>query len=576
MQKMKLSALFTVFISLILGACSSKIIPATDSPDSLTAIIQDFEKRISVPEEENPGYMRNLSDPYLKAEKSKLGKIKKRLANLDKLSLREEELINLDMLNLVVQNRLFELEYESHLIPLNAEGGFLAGIVYSTRGSGVRDSVSFERYKNRLRTLPDYLQMRKDHMTTGQAAGKSSPKIVISNCIRLVEGWLDTPVENSFFINPVKEDPERKMEVINIVKNTVYPSCLSFLDFLKNEYLVKAPEKVGISNSTDGKEYYEQRTKYFTTLNMHPQEVFDTGKKEVTRIRGEMEAIIDQLGFEGSYAEFLNFLRTDPQFYPKSGEELLKQAAWITKEMEGQLPKYFGKLPRMPLTVKPVPAALAPNYTGGRYSPGSYANQKAGEYWVNTYKLESRPYYVLPALSLHEGVPGHHLQIMLAAEMEEMPNFRQRTYISAFGEGWGLYAEYLGKEAGIYKTPYENFGRLTYEMWRACRLVVDPGMHYFGWSRQKALDFMAENTALSIHEVTTEIDRYIGWPGQAVSYKIGELKIRALRAKAEKELGAKFDIRSFHDEILKNGSVPLASLERIIEQYVQRKKEIMP
>ncbi|MEM1121496.1 MAG: DUF885 domain-containing protein, partial [Bacteroidota bacterium] len=229
--------------------------------------------------------------------------------------------------------------------------------------------------------------------------------------------------------------------------------------------------------------------------------------------------------------------------------------------------------PRMPLTVTPVPAALAPNYTGGRYSQGSVENQKAGQYWVNTYKLESRPLYVLPALTLHEGVPGHHLQIMLAAEMENIPAFRQQTYLSAFGEGWGLYSEYLGKEAGMYHTPYEDFGRLTYEMWRACRLVVDPGMHYMDWTRKQAIQFMSENTALSLHEVNTEIDRYIGWPGQAVSYKIGELKIRELRKLAEQELGDSFEITDFHDTLLKNGSVPLSTLERIIQQYIISKRQ---
>ena len=289
------------------------------------------------------------------------------------------------------------------------------------------------------------------------------------------------------------------------------------------------------------------------------------------RIRAEMEKIIEDLAFEGGYAEFLEFLRTDEQFYAKTGDELLAKAAWYSKKAEEILPRYFGKLPRLPFTVNPVPAAIAPKYTGGRYSPGSMEDQRAGQYWVNTYNLPSRPLYVLPSLTLHEAVPGHHLQGALAQEIEGVPKFRTQTYLSAFGEGWALYTEYLGKEAGIYKTPYEDFGRLTYEMWRACRLVVDPGMHYFGWTRQQALDFMASNTALSIHEVTTEIDRYIGWPAQAVSYKIGELKIRELRKRAEKKLGDQFDIRAFHDLVLANGSIPLSSLERIVDNYIADK-----
>jgi len=242
--------------------------------------------------------------------------------------------------------------------------------------------------------------------------------------------------------------------------------------------------------------------------------------------------------------------------------------------MEGKLPQYFNHLPRMPLTVSPVPDALAPNYTGGRYSPGSYQGKKAGAFWVNTYNLPSRPLYVLPALALHEGVPGHHTQIMIAAEMENVPAFRQNLYLSAFGEGWALYCEYLGKEAGIYETDYEEFGRLVYEMWRACRLVVDPGMHYFGWSREKAVDFLASNTALSLHEVNTEIDRYIGWPGQAVSYKMGELKIRELRKMAEAELGDKFDLAAFHDLVLSNGAVTMRGLEGLVREWVSGIREL--
>jgi len=471
-------------------------------------------------------------------------------------------------LSLVLKDKIYRLGFESHLFPLNSEGGFLAGVVYGLQNQRVSNDEGFEKFKNKLTTLPAYFQTRMYQMQVGQTKGKSSPKLVVENCIKLIDGVLNTPKEELFFLNAVKGQPERTTAVLEILDAKILPAYREFRAFLAYEYLAKAPEKVGIAGITDGKTYYEQRVKFFTTFDISPKEVFDIGQAEVKRIRTEMQLIIEELGFEGSFADFLVFLRTDPQFYPKTPKALLQQAAWITIEMQGKLPQYFGKLPRLPLTVTPVPAALAPNYTGGRYSPGSYARKKAGEYWVNTYKLESRPYYVLPALSLHEGVPGHHLQMMLAAEMENIPKFRQRTYLSAFGEGWGLYSEYLGKEAGMYKTPYEDFGRLTYEMWRACRLVVDPGMHYMDWTREKAVQFMSENTALSLHEVNTEIDRYIGWPAQAVSYKIGELKIRELRKLAEVELGSKFDLAAFHDKILENGSVPLSTLEAIIQQYI--------
>ncbi len=290
------------------------------------------------------------------------------------------------------------------------------------------------------------------------------------------------------------------------------------------------------------------------------------GLEEVARIRAAMEEVVKEVGFEGSLAEFIEFLRTDPRFYATTPGQLLREAAWIAKQIDGRLPEYFGILPRTPYGVKPVPAALAPNYTTGRYNPGAAGD--AGEYWVNTYALETRPLYALPALTLHEAVPGHHLQIALAREAAGVPAFRREFYPHAFGEGWGLYAERLGEEMGIYQTPYQRFGRLTYDMWRACRLVVDTGMHAFGWSRQRALDYLTEHTALSRHEIRTEVDRYISWPGQALAYKVGELTIVELRRRAEAALGERFDLRAFHDAVLANGGVTLPVLERQVEDYI--------
>jgi len=274
-------------------------------------------------------------------------------------------------------------------------------------------------------------------------------------------------------------------------------------------------------------------------------------------------------GGKGSFEDFLDFLRTDARFYAATPDELMKQAAYLAKKMDGKLPSLFGRLARQPYGVEPVPDYLAPKFTGGRYVPAPIESTRAGTYWVNTYDLDSRPLYVLEALTLHEAVPGHHLQGALAQELKDLPRFRRQLYISAFGEGWGLYSERLGLEAGFYEDPFSNFGRLTYEMWRACRLVVDTGIHAMGWSRQRAFDYLASNTALSLHEVGTEIDRYISWPGQALSYKIGELKIRELRARAEKRLGARFDLRAFHDRLLANGAVPLPVLESLINEWIE-------
>ncbi len=532
----------------------------------LDALIEEYQRGDSYesPDSEWP----DISEDKRSAELEFNREIIKRLNEIQLSSEDLERSINHSMLELIVTNRIAELEFNSHQFPLNAEGGFLSGVVYGTQGRYFETEEELNSYTEKLNTLPDYFAKRTSHMKDGIENRKALPKLIVNNCISLIDHFLSTPIEENFMVLAVPESNQD--DISEIVSSTVLPAYQTFKDFLEEEYRPHAHDEIGISQMSGGKEYYKKLVAYYTTFDISPEEVHQTGLSEVKRIRTEMESIIQELEFDGNFEDFLEFLRTDEQFYPKSGRELLNRAAWITKEMEGKLPTYFYKMPRMPLTVKPVPDALAPNYTGGRYSPGSYKNKKAGQYWVNTYKLESRPYYVLPALSLHEGVPGHHLQIMLAQELEDLPAFR-KTYISAFGEGWGLYSEYLGKEAGMYKDAYERFGALTYEMWRACRLVVDPGMHYLGWTRDEAVEYMSGNTALSLHEVNTEIDRYIGWPAQAVSYKMGELKIRELRKRAEDSLGDAFDIREFHDTVLENGSIPLSALERVIDQYIIEK-----
>jgi len=331
---------------------------------------------------------------------------------------------------------------------------------------------------------------------------------------------------------------------------------------------------LGVSEIPNGKAYYQSRIDYYTTQQMTPEGIHSLGLSEVARIRSQMESIIDEVGFKGTFDDFIAYLRTSPKFYATTPEMLLKHARNIAKKLDEQLPRYFITLPRKPYGVAPVPASIAPKYTGGRYVGSPKNSTDPGYYWVNTYNLSSRPLYVIPSLTAHEAVPGHHLQGALNQELpDHIPQFRKNLYLSAYGEGWGLYTEYLAEEMGIYETPYEHFGKLTYEMWRACRLVVDTGIHAFGWSRDQAVAFMASNTALSLHEVNTEIDRYISWPGQALSYKIGEIKIRELREKAMKELGSDFDIREFHEEILKRGTLTLPLLENQILSYIKRKKQ---
>jgi uncharacterized protein (DUF885 family) len=499
-------------------------------------------------------------------EATELRALKDRIPGEAKLSTADR--LNRDILLHILDDGIFRREFGAWQFPLDAEGGFLASVVYRIIGQRVSDEASMERYTKMVDQISPWFDRQIAAMQSGLAAGKTDPRLVVENCIAQIDRQLETPITESIFLQVVANDAARTQVLSKLVEQSTYPAYRRLRKFLAEDYLPKLRPGIGISEITNGKEFYRQRVRFFTTDDVTPEEVFATGQAEVARIRTEMEAIITKTGFDGSFADFLQFLRTDEQFYAKTPYELLSRAAWITKRMEGKLPQYFNHLPRMPLTVSPVPDALAPNYTGGRYSPGSYRNHKAGAFWVNTYNLPSRPYYVLPALALHEGVPGHHTQMMLAAEMENVPAFRQNLYLSAFGEGWALYCEYLGKEAGIYETDYEEFGRLVYEMWRACRLVVDPGMHYFGWDRDKAVDFLASNTALSLHEVNTEIDRYIGWPGQAVSYKMGELKIRQLRKMAEAELGDTFDLASFHDLVLSNGAVTMRGLESLVQEWV--------
>ena len=411
--------------------------------------------------------------------------------------------------------------------------------------------------------------------------GMVPPRNILKSHPGMIDTYIQAEPEESPFFAPFLKipngvSPEKQQELqqkgIEVISTELQPTYQRIKTFLEEEYIPAARETFGAIEYPNGKEYYEQRVQYFTTLPYSSEEVFAIGEQEVARIMGEMTEIIDSLGFEGSYADFLQFLRTDEQFYVKNARRLLEKASYIAKKIDGTLPKYFGKLPRNSYGLQPVPDAIAPNYTAGRYVSGSLQNHRSGTYWVNTYNLPSRTLYTLPALTLHEAVPGHHFQNAIAEELEEMPEFRSRTYINSYGEGWALYTEKLGKEMGIYETLYEDFGRLTYEMWRACRLVVDVGLHTKGWTRDQAVEYMGSRTALSIHEINTEIDRYIGWPGQALSYKMGELTIVRLREKTEAELGDDFNLREFHDLLLSQGAVPMFILERMVDEYIKDKQ----
>jgi uncharacterized protein (DUF885 family) len=349
----------------------------------------------------------------------------------------------------------------------------------------------------------------------------------------------------------------------------VVPGFREFAEFMQREYVPGARATIGASALPNGRAYYAQRVRNYTTLALTASDVHRTGLAEVARIRAEMETVMRSTGFRGTFAEFLQFLRTDPRFRVASEDELLMRTSLILKRMDGELPKLFGRLPRMPYGIRRVPEFIAPRTTTAYYSPPSGDGSRAGYYWVNVYDLPSRPTYEIEALSLHEAVPGHHIQLAIQQELGDVPNFRRFGGVTAFVEGWALYAERLGKEVGFYTDPYSDFGRLTYEMWRACRLVVDTGIHDQGWTRQRAIDYMAANTGLTLLNITNEVDRYIAWPGQALAYKTGEMKIRELRAFAERELGPAFDRRRFHDVVLGSGSIPLTVLEANVRAYVE-------
>lgn len=500
---------------------------------------------------------------------------------IDKESLDRESQITHYMQLYRLQDYIDSYRFKAHWVPLTSEYGFHRYFDGLPQQMPFTTETHYTNYLARLSALPRYFKNNIMWMKKGLTAGLTQPKVVLEGVEKTVESYLVTDPEKSHFYAPFMQFPQDMSEATksalqakarHVIETNITPAFQTYYDFLVDEYIPGARTEIAAKLWPDGEAFYQNRIAHYTTTAMTAKEIHDLGLQEVARIRSEMQTIVDDLEFEGSIDEFITFLRTDPQFYATSAEALLKEASFIAKNIDATLPKAFSYLPRTPYGVAPVPDSIAPKYTTGRYiSPGN--DKQAGYYWVNTYALDKRPLYALPALTLHEAVPGHHLQISLARELSTLPEVRQSTYISAFGEGWGLYSEFLGVELGIYRNEYEHFGRLSYEMWRACRLVVDTGMHMFGWTRQQALDYMLKNTALSEHNVKTEIDRYISWPAQALSYKIGEIKIKQLRRQAEEELGEDFDIRAFHKAVLAHGSIPLSVLEENVMMFIKQAKE---
>jgi uncharacterized protein (DUF885 family) len=506
------------------------------------------------------------------------------LLAIDRTRLSAGEVVNYDMFRVQLEESLEGYRLDDHQIPINADSGFhteFARLPQQVPLTTVRD---YENYMARLNAWPRYVREQIHWMRLGLKRGMTVPGATLTGYDQTIAAHVVADSQASVFWAPFERFPSSvpvaNHERLRVAGKSAVASAIAgyreLLEFFRNEYLPGARKTLGASELPNGRAYYRYKIRQFTTLERTAEEIHATGEAEVARIAAEMNAVMKRAKFEGDFPAFLKFLRSDPRFYAKTPEELLSKASRIAKRMDGKLPSLFKTLPRLPYTVDPVPADLAPKYTTGRYVSAAEGSTQPGIYWVNTYKLESRPLYNMVALTLHEAVPGHHLQIALSRELEDLPNFRRFSYISAFGEGWGLYSEWLGIEAGFYTDPYDDFGRLSYEMWRACRLVVDTGIHAMGWSRQQAIDYMATRTALPLHEVETEVDRYISWPGQALAYKLGELKIKELRKRSEAALGPAFDVRAFHDIVLGSGAVPLKVLEANVDRWIATSRERDP
>ncbi|WP_299345948.1 DUF885 family protein [uncultured Pseudoxanthomonas sp.] len=525
------------------------------------------------------GDKRRLPDVDAPTQQARLKvweQVLKDLDGLDAGALSADNRINLAIYRPQVENLAAEVRLRAYEMPFNSDSSFWSNLSFMARRQ-MKSADDYRAYAARLRDVPRHFDQHIANMRSGLKRGFTVPRAVLEGrdvSIAAVAEQRD-PEQSTFYAPyrkmpasiPAAEQEALRKEARAAISEQVVPAFGTLLTFFRTEYVPKARTTLAAEAMPGGKDFYAQQIREYTTLDLTAEQIHAIGLEEVARIQAEMQAVIRQTGFKGTFAEFLTFLRTDPQFYAKTPQQLLDRAAWISKRVDGEVGKFIGTLPRGRFTIVEVPADIAPFWTAGRGGLGTY--------WLNTYNLPSRPLYNLPALTLHESSPGHSLQAALAQEQGEQPAFRRDNYISAYGEGWALYTEKLGKEMGIYETPYEDFGRLTYEMWRAARLVIDTGVHHKGWTREQALAYLRDHTALSEHEVTTEVDRYISWPAQALSYKLGEITIVRLRGEAEQALGPAFDIKAFHDAVLKQGSVTLPVLEEQIRAWTRERKQAL-
>ena len=565
-------------------------VPTHPALAPLDALVSDYEawnlaqNPISAGQNGDRAALSKLPDASLAADaarKTALEGFQTRLNAIPAASLDAEGQLNRAFLARIIGDQLTSIGFDTGRFAFTGDDGFHLLAPYLATVTPLNSAADAEAWIDRLKALPKYYGDNIANARRGVKTGWVQPLMITRIAIGQAESALKPAPEDDPLLAPFKsmsaaipadQQAALKARAVAVIRDQVRPAQQSFLTFLTTEYLPKSKPALGVGGLPGGKPYYAFLARRFTTTDLTPDQIHQLGLSEVARIRAEMDAVRAEAGFTGTHAEFLAFLRGDPRFYVTTREELLEKASTIAKRIDDQLPRFFGTLPRLTYGVRPVPAEIEKGYTSARYFSGSASQGVAGGFMVNTYALDQRGLYELPALALHEAVPGHHLQIALAQELQGVPAFRRDADMTAFVEGWALYSESLGTEMGIYRTPYENFGRLSMEMWRACRLVSDTGIHWLGWSLDEARKCFTDNTALSSLNIENELARYVGWPGQALGYKVGELKIKALRKRAETALGPKFDIRRFHDAVLLAGPLPMDLLEARIDAWIATEK----
>ncbi len=559
---------------------------ATAPTGALSQAVAAYERATQTSEEAVDTGARNwtLPDVTPAADAARLKEykaVRTKLAAIDRTTLPEQEQLTYDLLVWTLDGKIELAAYDEARIPFSSDGGFDTGLLYRADSARLTNEADAKRWIGLLGQIPAYYDANIANARRGVKTGFVQPVPTAEGILARAKRAAETPLAEDPLLQPLRRLPasipaDTRASLLKegeaVIAQRVAPARKTFATFMADEYLPKASKSLAASDLPEGKAYYAFLVRQHTTTGMTPDEVHAIGQREVARIRAEMETVKGEAGFTGTMAEFRTFLRNDDRFYATSRQQLLEKASEIAKRVDDRLPAHFRTLPRLSYGVRPVPASIEEGYTTGRYFPGDQREGRAGGLMINTSSLRERPLYELPALVLHEGAPGHHIQVAMAQEQPAVPAFRRDLYVTAFGEGWGLYSERLGIEMGIYRDPYERFGRLSYEMWRACRLVADTGIHAKGWSMEQARACFTENTALSPVNIEVELQRYVSWPGQALAYKIGELKLVELRERAQKALGDKFNERDFHDAILLHGSLPLAVLERRIDAWIALQK----